>query len=333
MNVFKHGKTKFMLQIDQVASGLVFMGLLFRNQHLCKYTNLSNHEKPLSPYTHAMSEYKTFYDDHINCKNDKVLQLMVTSKKLHKYALMCYSYNQRSYGRVQDFVERWQDIYGKKPTTCEWKSINEVARKYEDFINHLYPGLDTKIKLLNNIVELVARNAKGVKIRTIEGEIIEWVFYKTKRHIRKSFNPHTLVPESYALYTPVTDREGELVVDIKQFKTKFLSYLIHSMDAAVMRRLIRIMYKVYKYRINHLHDCIMLHPNHVSNLYKAIEDVYTDDVLHDYMNTHVFDVFRANISADKHSTFDMLVQDFNGMDTTPIDLTGVNYRWVYKYEV
>lgn len=331
--VISKQKTKYMIQIDQVASGLVFMSILFKNKELAIHSNVHSENGTQDPYSYAMSNIQEYYDQNIDNKNGKVLELCLKSRKLHKYALMCYSYKQSAYGRTQDFTDLWVRYYNKNLNTEEWKSLNEVSSKYADFINTLYPGLNTQIEILDRIIELVVRDCGKLSIRTLEGAIIEWYFNKTKREIRKSFNPHTLSPESYALYTPIS-KDNKLVPDIQQFKTKFLSYLVHSLDAGVMRSIIRNMYRDHGYRIDHLHDCIMLHPTKVDAFYEVLNKVYSKPTIHDYMNTNVFDIFRSSISSEMHKEFDHMVAEFNSISnkTDFGSFKGDVYK-MYTYEV
>jgi hypothetical protein len=197
--------------------------------------------------TYARGKIKSFYDGNIENKNDKVIELFSSSKKIHKYALMCYSYNQGVFGRTEGFVDRWKEVYGTKPNSIEWKCLNEISLKYTKFIDEIFPGLNFKFKILDEIVLLVVNNVGYLKIRTVDGALITWRFYKKERKIRKSFNPHNMVSENYALYTSITDKEGRLVIDVEQFKLKFRSYLIHSVDAGVIRSIINRMYDKHKY--------------------------------------------------------------------------------------
>jgi hypothetical protein len=287
-----------------------------------------------SPYDFAMSEFEGFYNKTVINKNDKVLQLCKTSRKLHKYAMMCYSYNQTSYGRTEDFVSRWISEFGASPSSDEWESLNEVSSKYPAFINKLFPGLDTQIELLNEIIEIVVNDSGSLRIRTLDGGILEWKFYKQKKINRKSFNPHTLTPEGYALNVNVVNEDGTPQVDLQQFKTKFLSYLVHSLDAGIMRQIICFMYRKHNYRVDQLFDCILLHPNQVDNFYKILEEIYSQDVLNNFINTHIFNVWKESISEDKHDEFDVKVRGFQEIcEKCDIKKFKSNVHEMYTYEV
>lgn len=331
--VFATGKTKLLLQYDQVASGLVFIGLLWKNVKLGKVTNVMLSETAsMGPYDYALSEFETYYTKNIDEKNFKVLEFVGSTKKLHKYALMCYSYNQTPHGRTNSFVDFWVDKFGTKPSQPEWMCLNEISIKYTDFINELFPGINNQFEVLDKIVQLVVKNAGYLKIRTIDGAVITWKFYKKKHSSRKTFNPHTMMPESYSLYSGVIDSTGLPTIDPAQYKLKFRSYLVHSVDAGVMRSIIRKMYEHHDYRVDQLHDCILLHPNYVDSFYKVVEDIYKGECFTDYMNTYVFQEFRGIISSDKLKEFDKLVDKFNKDQDPDFKISG-DFRKIYKPEV
>lgn len=329
----KTGKTKLLLQYDQVASGLVFIALLWKNVELGRRTNLILSEiDQLGPYDHAKENFEEFYEKNIETKNNKVLEFVKSNKKLHKYALMCYAYNQTVYGRTNSFVEFWVKKFDTRPVSEEWYCLQEISSKYTDFINELFPGMDRQFVILDEIVQLVVANSGYLKIRTIDGAVVTWRFYKSDRFVRKSFNPHTMTPESYALHSSVVDKEGCPVIDESKFTLKFRSYLIHSIDAGVMRLIIKDMYNNHGYRVDQLHDCILLHPNYVDSFYQVIENIYKSEPFINYMNSHVFAEFKSLISSDKFELFDELVDKFNSNLNLDFKVSG-DFRKVYKAEV
>jgi hypothetical protein len=331
--VFAGGKTKLLLQYDQVASGLVFIGLLWKNIKLGKITNVISSEKSnKGPYDYALSEFENYYNKNIVSKNLKVFNFVKSNRKLHKYALMCYSYNQTSYGRTQDFVDLWVTKFGVKPVKEEWLCLRDISDKYTDFINELFPGINSQFEVLDKIVRLVVDNAGYLKIRTIDGAVITWRFYQKKREPRKAFNPHTMLPESYALHSGVLDDEGLPVIDEQQYLVKFRSYLIHSIDAGVMRLIVKNMFESHEYRVDQLHDCVLLHPNQVDAFYEVVEGIYKGEYFIDYMNSHVFTEFKSILSSDKFEEFDRLVSDFNQEQDSTFKVSG-DFRKIYKPEV
>lgn len=331
--VLKHKRTPILLQIDQVASGLVFMSILFRNEALGKQCFVLENNECMGAYTFARQHFEEFYNEEIEEKNEDVLKMCLTDRNLHKYALMCYSYRQTNYGRSKDFIARWKEINKKDPTKEEWRCLNEVAAKYSNYVDTLFPGIDTQIKILDNIIDLVVKNSGSLEIRTLEGEVLEWSFYKTKSSVRKSLSPNTLKTKSYRIHTVIQDNERKPIPDHNQFKTKFLSYLVHSLDAGVMRKLVLVLNDNHKCKIDQLHDCIMVHPNKVDSVYESLESIYSDPRLKNYMNDNVFNMFLNKISDTKRAELKRLIDQFNSHNDKIFDknLT-VDIHKMYTFE-
>jgi len=331
--VFKTNKTSILLQLDQVASGLVFMSLLFNNVSLGSNCNLIPNSNNCCVYTLARDNFLEFYENNIEAKDPRVLELFTVDRKLHKYALMCYSYRQTSFGRTQDFVERYEIVYLSRPNSREWESIHEISQKYDKYIDSLFPGLDSQIKILDQIIELVAENSKSLRVRSIEGDLIEWSFYKSKSSIRKSLNPNTLETKSYRLRGLSLDDNKNPIPDIGQFKKKFLSYLVHSVDASIMRELIRLMYHDHRYKVDQLFDCVMIHPNQVDNVYSSLNKIYRSTNLHKFMQENVFETFIESVSTDKQSELQELIDRFLQLnDKDFISKLNVNVKFMYTFE-
>lgn len=331
--VFSTKKTSILLQLDQVASGLVFMSLLFKNKALAKQCYIIENEDCVGAYTFAQNNFKSFFEREIKCKNSYVLDLFVNDRKIHKYALMCYSYKQTSFGRSQDFTERWKQVYGVDPSKEEWRSLNEVSIKYPVFVDSLFSGLNSQILVLDKILTLVAHNSGSVRIRSIDGDIIEWSFYDTEVNVRKALNPVKMNTESYKFHTLKLDEHSNPVIDLKQFRVKFLSYVVHSVDASVMRRLVNLMYREYDYKIDQLHDCIMVHPNQVDNLYKCLDSIYNSKELITFMSENVFKTFMESVSIDKKAELQLLIEEFNAYNDNDLeDILKVDVRQMYTFE-
>lgn len=331
--VFLTRKTSILLQLDQVASGLVFMSLLFKNKSLAKQCFVVENKGCVGAYQYAQDNFKTFFDDSCDYKNDKVFDLFVTDRKIHKYALMCYSYKQTTYGRTNDFVSRWKEVYKTNPNKDEWDCLQKVSSDYTKFIDKLYPGLDSQIKKLDKILKLVADNSGSVRIRSIDGDIIEWSFYKTEVSVRKALNPVRMTSESYRLHTQKLDDQNNPEVDLNQFKVKFLSYIVHSVDASIMRRLVNMMYRENGYRVDQLHDCIMANPNQIDNIYDCLDRIYNSSELVNFMEENVFRTFMQSVSHDKKKRLQSLINDFKSHNDESLEKDlKVDVRKMYTFE-
>ena len=333
-NVFRNGKTKLLLQIDQVASGLSFLAILFRNAELAAKTNVHYVGDTTPPYELAKLKFRSFYEKHMKLEDNKILDLFQNDLSLHKYAMMCFSYNQKQFGRTNDFVLRWVKKFGQQPNSFEWGVLNEISNKYPMFIDSLFPGINQQIVLLNEILRIVVSDSNSLRIRTLDGGIIEWKIFKQKKTTRKSYNPHTQASENYRLNVIDMGEDNTPIIDVRQLEVKFLSYLVHSLDAGVMRQIICLMYEKHNYRVDQLFDCVLLHPNQIENFYAILDHIFSQDVFDDYINTHVFSIWRSSISTDKYQIFDSKVEDFRkNCKNNGIKKFKGNVRLMYKIEV
>jgi hypothetical protein len=115
-----------------------------RNERLAQQCNIVSGTK-CCPYTYCMLNFREFYDTYKNVEfehDEDALTFLSTSRKLHKYAIMCFAYSQKAYGRENDFLERWYLERKTAPSAASIKVIKWFARKYDDFINYLFPGLN-----------------------------------------------------------------------------------------------------------------------------------------------------------------------------------------------
>ena len=391
LTVERTKKTAVNLEIDQTASGVVFLAFLTKNKKLADVANIIS-QKNTCPYTHCLKNFKNFYQNHMKSRSPRFLKLATTDRKLHKYALMCFCYNQTHMGRIDDFKTRWFDKYKEWPKGEDFKCLQEFATNYPKFLNTLFPNIVRQFQLLEEMVSLLIKESSTVSIKTLEGEILQWSFYKTETQIRSAFNPTTSQFYNYANTYIVTKKAKELVSkkvkkktrkvtsednhllesetqnlpaesldtnipffsqeelerhkgpknerasifvdDVMGARRKFLSFLVHSIDAAIIRRFIRIMgNKPYSYLINHLHDCVIIHPNYVDDFYKIVKDVYSSKELYNIMDTLVFEPFLQNISKEGRGELEEKISEYKSYcDDFKDDLGNFNPRFLYKFE-
>jgi len=327
LKVEKTNLTDINVEIDQTASGIVFLSLLLRDKKMAKAANLINKEKNC-PYTFVMKHFKQFAETHITCKTQSAIDFLSTDRKLHKYALMCFIYSQKHIGRMDDFYNRWLTEKNTFPTPMERKTLQEFALKYELFIETIFPNTIKKLQLLKEAVELVATESNSTSINTLEGEVISWSFFYKKSIVRNKFDPITRTSSSYKTYM----FDGTNKIDIKAHKHKFLSYLIHSIDAAVIRYFIRNFAEKYNYKINHLHDCILLHPNYVDNFYDLVTELYKSENLYYMSENLVFDPMKPFLSVDSRYKLDKIKKEFLSLCDNFKDEMDFDPRNLYRYE-
>jgi DNA-directed RNA polymerase len=81
---------------------------------------------------------------------------------------------------------------------------------------------------------------------------------------------------------------------VGRHRRSFRPNLVHSIDGALMRLFILEHYKRTGHRINHLHDCVLVHPNDVDDIYDVIRDVYCSPAMKTLAKDLVFSRFKQN---------------------------------------
>lgn len=89
----------------------------------------------------------------------------------------------------------------------------------------------------------------------------------------------------------------------------------------------------HHYKINHLHDCVLVHPNYVGAMYDVISEVYCSDELYDMANNLFFNPIRQHLSDDARLSLDNLQKEFEeNSDKFRDELKNCNPRNVYEFE-
>jgi len=329
LKVEKTNKTAVNIEIDQSASGAVFLAYLLKNKKLAKVCGLLS-KKDSSPYDYLKEKSSIFLNQNIKTKSPRIFEFISNSRKLHKYALMCFAYSQTHIGRMEDFRDRWLNETNLNLTLKDKKALDEFALGYEKFLNSLFPNLTLQINILKQVVELAVKDSGKLYIRTLEGEMINWTFYKYYTRKRSKFDPVENESKTYSVKLRQSNDLND--VDIKTHKHKLLSYLIHSIDAAVLRFFIRKMKDKYKARINHLHDCVIIHPNDVDNFYKVVEDLYKSRELFEMADNLFFDPIKGNASQDIQKKIEQLQKEFHKLGEGFEEDLDYDPRNLYKFE-
>lgn len=339
LQVEKTGTSSINIEIDQTASGMVFLSYVLKNRQLGEQCNLLS-RKLVSPYEYCMSKFSEFYHSTINgkemfpseYKNDVILKFFCTDKKVHKYALMCFSYSQKQFGRMIDFSKRFKELKTLNPNEAEYKTLQRFANVYEDFMDFCFKDLNKQIRLLEKIVMFVLNETRKTGIITLEGDKLEWSFHKSSRRIRKYLDLKTLKARPYSVQVPLIDLNDLPLIDKRRHVNCFLSYLIHSIDASVMRLIMEEMYRKTSYKINHLHDCVILHPNYADDFFDIVESLYTSQKMHNLTET-LFDGFIGLVSLSSRDQIKLYYEEFSN-NATPFKVKKDCFKPdnLYKYE-
>ena len=346
LKVIKTGRTGVMIEIDHVASGVTLLSYLIRNKEMARACNVLGGPDS-DPYHYCRSKFKDFYETQMNEKSEIVSEFLCNDRKIHKYASMCYTYAQVYQGRSDDFVSRFEDAFNRSVSFEERKVLNEFAKKYDHFIHFVFPKTKKQIDLLLATIDIAVKELGYFPFKNLQGETFEWSFYDYKTTTRSAYNPlshkATLAKthKTYNFYevkfesftNSVGEIENRLKRDHRTCKRKALSYMIHCIDASLIHRFIYRMHELHKYSINHLHDCVLVHPNYVDAMYDVIEETYKSDELYFMANHLFFDHIANHVSEHTKSIIEKYKREFeSNCDDFADELKNVNVRNVYKYE-
>lgn len=321
--------TAINIEIDQTASGVVFLAFLLKSEKMAQACGLLGNSNT-SPYDVLMDHCGKFLKKHTEIKSPKVVNFLTTNKKLHKYAMMCFSYSQTHFGRMDDFQERWIKTYGTHPTSSEREELNQFALSYDSFVEFVFPKTKRKLELLLEAVKVAVQETDEVNIRTLEGEKIDWTFYRYVVKKRAKFDPIARTTQNYSVRVRDT---ADFKIDLVAHKRKFLAYLVHSIDSAVLRFFIREMKEKHKTNINHLHDCVIITPNKVDAFYSCVNQFYREDYMFSMSSDLVFNPIRDSLSEESKRLIDQIEAEFISLcdDFTKEDLD-FDPKNLYKFE-
>jgi hypothetical protein len=116
--------------------------------------------------------------------------------------------------------------------------------------------------------------------------------------------------------------------DTRKILSGFLASYIHSIDGAIMRLILKGVYKSSGngYIISHLHDSIQYHPNQYYNVMESVRNVYSSDRLKNVIDKTLFENLEAGLPADKRKEFNLLVSKFNDCSTKKVNITAENIK-------
>ena len=100
--------TSVNVEVDQNASAIVMISLVLRSKKMAKTCNVLGGKKKVSPYDFIRSHCQKFLSENSDkfdtIENADVIKFLCESRKLHKYAIMCFCYNQTVQGRIESFI-------------------------------------------------------------------------------------------------------------------------------------------------------------------------------------------------------------------------------------
>lgn len=313
-------RTGFLIEIDQKSSSSVLLSLLLGDKNLAEQSNLISGKESKDANKFIMDEAKNWYKDKLTADSYDVV---CNERKLHKYLFMCSIYNQTFYGRMERIKEYLKNNDDQIL----------IAKTYPDFINDVFPSLNAKKVLFNDIVRYYLKKSnESIEIETLDESLISWYIYKiddSKNKKLKVVNPITNETKSVHYVYYLKDK-----LNTRKTIDGLIPSLIHSIDGAIMRMIIIDVYSKNKYIINHLHDSIQFHPNHYIDVISSIKKVYCSEKLHNILKTRFLNKIRNKLLREDCTVFDDLVKKLYESDFEEIDINenNINIESMFPFE-
>lgn len=233
----------------------------------------------------------------INEETKKSFDLLTTNRKAHKYALMCFMYNEQHRSRTSRWTDLFEEEYGIGCSQENFGVLRLFSVQYERFLELAFPKLTKQLDLINQaMLTIVNLNSIPVQISTLDGCIINWDFdhvdSKKLNYYNSVTNHHSQFRVNVVMAEPTQSSKTKRT---NRHLRSFRPNLMHSIDGSIMRFFISEFFKKTKgRRLNHLHDCVMLHPNDVDIFYELAEELYCDPKMLSLANDLVFERFKKD---------------------------------------
>ena len=329
-------KTSLQLEIDQVGSGPTLIALATGNRTLAEKCNLLG--GPFSCiYNFLLEKSKIFITENMDMEIDKesnAYKLLTEDRKAQKFALMCFFYNQQHLGRTERWKSQYEEKFGVSVTPTDYELLSKFSVIYPKFMEYVFPKLTKQLNLLNEALFLVIDQGLPVKINTLDNCIISWDFDHTEELRKNYFNP---VSGRHAQYKLRIKVKGTTKNSIRSRKSKhkrsFLPNLIHSLDASIMRMFIYRFYKQTGNKLNHLHDCVMLHPNDVDIFYNIVTEIYCSPLMETLIQDLVFSRMKSDTAGPVLEKILEIEKEFlSNKDTIKLTPEVFDPKKCYRYE-
>jgi DNA-directed RNA polymerase len=314
-----------MVEVDQKASGLMILVLLLGLESMAEVTNVLS-KKPQDIYLYVMSQIEGYFENatykkknskkEVNFDKKRTLDLLKTSRSLNKGMLMRWSYGEGAQSRGKGLVEAFNESNIEECNDEEFATLHAFARQYDMFLDKLFPGLEERKNLLLQALRIRAVACKksdtlnAVNITTLDGCALSWDYTPTESATFGYFNPVFGKHTTYKVNIASESEEAE-EARVKDLQRAFYPNFIHSIDAAIMRIIIKKMYEKTGYRIGHIHDCIMVHPNYVEDLFVVIQEIYTGKDLKNLADRLFFEPMKEGLASDIKRKIKEIQTEFN----------------------
>ena len=306
-------KTSISVEIDQVGSGPSLVAILTGNRKLAQKCNLVPGDDQCV-YSYIMSECKNYLFTEMPelAKSASVaVEFLSTDRKSQKQALMCYIYNQMHLSRTKTYKEHFEISYGRSVSDQEYSLISEFSKSYNNFIGTIFPMLDVQLDILEEAMQVFTSQEQFCEIETLDGCILGWDFGHYTTIKQNCWNPISRKADkiSISVKSRINSKKTEFN-RMRKHRNSFRPNLIHSLDSGLMRFFIVEYYNRTKHHLVSLHDCAIVHPNYVDELFDVILDAYCDPRMLTLAKDLVFKRFILNSTGEYRRKIQKLEKKF-----------------------
>jgi hypothetical protein len=330
-------QTSLLLEIDQVGSGPAFVALLTKNTKLAEKCNLIGGDFRCI-YSFLLEETSKFFlhnnnfDLGVDLKESKAYKLLTKNRKAQKYALMCYFYNEQHLSRTNRWKEQYEEVFGLTVSDHDFEILKKFSIEYPRFMDVCFPNLGEQLNILNEAMLILVKQNLPVKINTLDGCILSWDFENSVEIKKNYYNPVSKTHDQFKFRVNVKEKKNDRT-KIQKHKLSFRPNLIHSIDASIMRIFLQEFYNKTKKRLNHLHDCVMMHPNDVDVFYDIVTEVYCRPVMKRLAEELVFSRMKSDLTGEPLEKVIQLEKQFlKNMGVFDLTPTTFDPRKCYRYE-
>lgn len=329
-------KTALQLEIDQVGSVPTLIALVTGNKALAEKCNLLGGEFSCI-YTFLLEKSQSFISEKLEDieidKTSNAYRLLTEERKAQKYALMCFFYNEQHLSRTKRWVDLYEEKYGTSVQDEEYKLLSKFSIKYSEFMEYVFPKLTRQLDLLNEALSIIVDQGLPVKIKTLDNCLISWDFDHMQEVKKNYFNPVSGSHDPFKLRMKIRANKVSQRSRKSKHKQSFRPNFIHSLDATIMRMFLDWYYNQTGKKLNHLHDCVMLHPNDVDIFYTIVTEIYCSSFMKTLAQDLVFSCMKSDTRGQVLCKIIEIEKEFvSNMDNIELTPSIFDPRKCYRYE-
>ena len=283
------------VKLDATASAFQIFGLLLRNENYLRLTNVLSSNEDI--YIHYLNKLK---EKNIGCE-----YIQSFDRAFFKNIMMCFAYNETSFGRYNKVKSLVLKEAEKKYVTMQKSGESEYFNKS---FNTFKENKETIKKVSDNLNEFLFEEFKDIK------EFNDVIKHLTKKHDRntkfslinnKDFTSRQFYVEQVSkstVFKSYTTKKSvkitlkydktPLKTDTKKSNLSTMPNLVHSIDAMILHKVVKF-FKSKNIPIKTTHDCFTVPVKYESTLQqaykKSLVEVYEMNMLKQFIYSHVKD--------------------------------------------